>query len=156
MKTILQTNRILAIALFSSILLISCTKEVAKEKSTEKIPFSGTYNWSFEIPMLGSQKSTHTFYQDSIRYVMKGAVHSTNYVQELVSYDSDEKRCITIGKGGVPSKTGVYFVMFFKDITDSTLTIYKHECKTLNEAETFAYPAADATADYGWNTYHKE
>lgn len=78
--------------------------------------------------------------------------YSTHYTMLPQSYkDSEaEKRWIGIGKGGSISKDGVYFVVFFKEITDSSVVIYKHECANgKEEAEAFAYPAHDATADHG-------
>ncbi len=124
-----------------------------------KIPLSGHYVWKFEIPNVGAQESHLVFYTDSVQYVMTGPAYSTNYIMYTESYmeNGDEKRWIGTGKGGSISKDGVYFIMFFKDITDSTVTIYKHECKDGKaEAESFAYPADDATEDHGWNVYDKK
>ncbi len=141
-----------------TLLFFSCTKEeiIEEEKNTHKIPFSGVYSWKFTIPGIGSQTSTHTFYPDSILYKMEGFVYNTSYTQVLHSYEPDSLKLITIGKGGSISKSNVYFVMFFKDVTDTSVTIYKHECVNgETEAENFKRPADNATADYGWNVYIK-
>lgn len=131
----------------------SLTEAIQTEKKVEKIPLSGIYSWTFDAPKLGVHKSTNVFFADSIQYSLVGPINVKN-TQTLEHYDSKEKRCIT--KRNRAGKD-VYTVMFFKDITDSTVIIYKHECKEgKEEAISFPYPAADASADYGWNTYKKE
>ncbi len=136
----------------------ACKKEtVAPEPTKEKIPFKGKFSWTFEIPAFGKQKSSHTFFEDSIKHEFAGDAHTTFYNQILEMYDPTEKRCITVGKGGIIPKDGVYFVMFFKEITDSSMLIYKHECtKGKDEAYQFAYPEPNTTNDRGWNLFKKE
>lgn len=153
------TFRYLFIALIGIGLFGACKKDEEtdgnpdKTPVVEKIPFSGKYVWEFSVgPAV--QQSTHVFYADSIAYTMAGPVHSTAYTQLLEKYEPLEKRCITVGQGG--GKDGVYFVMFFKELTDSSVTIYKRQCADKNEAETIAIPADDTTADYGWNVYVKQ
>lgn len=149
------------LALFSA--FQSCSRNddnvSVSPESQDKIPFIGAYSWSFEIPNMGTQKSTHIFDKDKIHYKMTGDVYNIQYVQLFQHYNPNEKRLITIGEGN--AKDGVYFVMFFKDITENSMKIYKHECKKKGEegrkeAENFPYPADDATADHGWNIYVKE
>lgn len=146
---------------FFQLLMISCLltgtltacNEPENDSAGTKIPFTGVYSWSFEIPGMGEQVSVFTFYADSIRYEMTGTAYTNTYVQELVSYDAGEQRCVTVAKGG--GKDGIYFVMFFKDITGSTITIYKKQCRTKEEALTMAKPEAGTKADHGWNVYRQ-
>lgn len=109
---------------------------------------------------MGDQVSTHHFFADSVEYAMQGAAYTTDYKQLLVDYKASEDRLITVGRGGSVPKDGVYFVMLFKDATDSTLTIYKRECglgaTALEEARTFTFPAANSTTDHGWNVYVRQ
>lgn len=156
--------------LFTAALLFmgtSCKKDEAASPSgggtpvaAPKIPYAGSYSWAFTIPGMGDQLSSHVFYADSVEYRMTGAAYTTDYAQLLTEYKPAEDRLITVGKGGSIPKDGVYFVMFFKDVTDSTLTIYKRECGEgaagLEEARTFAFPAPGATTDHGWNVYLKD
>lgn len=136
---------------------VACSKETVETEPQIKIPFSGKYIWSFSIPLMGTQKSTHVFYADSVFYKMEGQVYNTSYMQLLHSYDTTQHKLISIGRGGSIPKNGVYFVMFFKDITDTSVSIYKHECSNgESEALNFQRPADNATADYGWNVYYKE
>ena len=146
-------NNKLIIFIILSTLFLACTKEKETTKEIVKIPFSGTYSWQFNIPILGDQLSTNIFYEDSISYSMLGAVYTTNYTQILHSFDTLQNKLITVGNG---VKNGKYFVMLFKDISDTSITIYKHECVSgITEAEGFVKPDDNTTADYGWNVYLK-
>lgn len=136
-------------------LIASCSKKDDTPK-VDKIPYSGTYEWAFEIPGWGTQKSIHVFYPDSVQYKMEGTVYVNQYTQTLEKYFPDENRLVTIGSGGTPDKTGKYFVMFFKEASDTSVTIYKKECSDLEEAQTFPVPDANATTDHGWNEYIKK
>ncbi len=167
MKT-LNLKHLTFLVIMSGMLFISCKKDDLQPEDTKnetpqpakaKVPVSGHYLWEFEIPGIGNQESHLTFYTDSVQYIMTGPAYNTNYmmIQESYSEANDQKRWIGIGKGGSISKDGVYFVMFFKDITDNSVTIYKHECDGgREEAESFPYPDPDATADHGWNVYYKK
>lgn len=146
------------------LILCSCKKEEKEQlqpivKTPEAtVPLSGHYVWKFTIPDVGDQESHLVFYMDSVGYVMTGPAYSTIYtmIQESYTEENNEKRWIGIGRGGSIPKDDKYFVMFFKEITDSTVLIYKHECNEgKTEAETFPYPSDDATADHGWNLYRK-
>lgn len=148
----------IAIATGIALMLLSCThKNTADDLETQAdrlkkdaFELKGTYYWNFKL-MGTLQESINTFYADSIVYEMKGKVYSTKYAMQKLSYDQNEKRWI-----GEDNEKIVY-VMFFKNITDSAMLIYKHKCKTegLQEALDFAYPKPDATQDHGWNLYHK-
>ncbi len=143
------------------ILFISCSNQdmentknnIKNPKDIENIdtgdlPTSGSYSWSFKI-VLSEQKSTHTFFSDRIDYKMEGGIYSTKYSMKKISYEKDKGKWI-----GKDEKGNVY-VMFFKDKTENSVTIYKHKCKKggLKEAEDFEKPSADTTDDHGWNVY---
>ncbi len=118
------------------------------------MPVIGKYKWEFEIPGSGMQTSVHEFFPGHIEYSMTGPAHTTAYTQNMVSFDPGEQRCITLGSGG--DKEGVYFLIFFRDISDGQVTIYKRKCASREEAESFPVPAAEAAEDHGWNVYKKE
>ncbi|MEM1093871.1 MAG: hypothetical protein AAGJ10_04650 [Bacteroidota bacterium] len=109
---------------------------------------AGDYHWTFQL-MGTTQHSTHTFFADSIQYRMTGKVYSTEYTMQKLSYDA------SAGKWIGQDEAGFVYAMFFKDATDSTLSLYKRKCKDggLEEALAFARPADDATSDHGWNVY---
>lgn len=161
-----MTNQLLIALGLLTFTLTACKKEEAAPTGSgtptaaAKIPFSGTYTWAFSIPGMGDQVSTHSFWADSIHYSMVGSAYTTDYAQLHVEYHAADQRSITVGRGGSIPKDGVYFVMFFKNVTDSTLTIYKRECgegtAALHEARTMAVPSASTTADHGWNVYRRQ
>lgn len=137
-------------------LLISCahkssTDEVKRFKEqfqSDKFSVRGDYHWNFQL-MGDTQHSVHTFYEDSISYSMKGKVYSTHYSMFKLSFNETNNKWI--GR----DEDGIVYVLFFKDKTDSTLTIYKHKCKNngVEEAIKFDLPPPNATEDHGWNVY---
>lgn len=144
------------LSLSSLLLLSACghknnaatTLEFADKLIKDEFPYTGEYTWKFNL-LGGEQVSTQDLYPDSIVYTMTGRVYSTRYTIHKLSYEKKN------GKWIGQDKDGTVYVHFFKEATDSTLTIYKHKCKAngLEEALEFKLPAADATADHGWNVH---
>jgi len=132
--------------------------EETKEPTKVTLPLSGKYQWGFEIPGMGEQVSIHDFKDGKIEYIMSGSAYSNSYDMIPESYNATEKRIVAVGKGGegTYNKDGVYFVMFFKDLTDNTVSLYKKECTSKEEAYSFAVPADNNTENHGWNIYKKE
>ncbi len=89
---------------------------------------------------------------DKIEYRMEGEVHSANYTMKKKSYDKK------INKWIGEDESGNVYVLFFKDKTEKTVTIYKHKCREngLKEAIDFKTPPTNTEEDYGWNTYTKQ
>lgn len=127
------------------------TAKYSDKLSTDRFSLRGTYYWSFQL-MGGKQLSTHTFYSDSITYSMEGKVYSTDYTMRKLSYEA------ATGKWIGEDSDKIVYVLFFRDSTDSTVTIYKRKCddEGLREAINFGVPAHDATDDHGWNLYALE
>ncbi len=138
---------------------LSCTHKNTDEQTrklagllvNDSLPLAGSYYWNFQL-MGGTQRSRHSFYEDSIGYMMEGNVYSTQYTMKKLSYDQDNNKWI--GQDG----NGVVYVLFFKNFTGSTVDIYKHKCKKngLEEAISFEKPVDHATEDHGWNIYSKD
>ena len=124
------------------------TQKFADQLVQDDFTLSGTYHWNFRL-MGGTQHSVHTLYPDSIAYSMEGKVYSTTYTMRKLSYEKTANKWI--GEDG----DGIVYVLFFQDITGSTVSIYKRKCKTngLEEALEFDLPASGATEDHGWNVY---
>ena len=116
----------------------------------DPFPLRGTYTWTFQIPAYGTQVSTNIFSADSVEYDMAGKAYSVHYMLYKETYDAEEGRWI--GRTG----NDIYYVIFFKDQTDTSVTIYKHKCANREEAYTFPIPAPDAEDDHGWNVYLKQ
>lgn len=127
------------------------TQQYQSQFKDDDFSLQGKYRWTFFLGP-AEQLSEHTFASDKIHYRMEGRVFSTDYTMHKLSYDAEMKKWIG------QDNDGIVFVMFFKDITDEQITIYKHKCKEggLKEALDFPYPPADATADHGWNVYTLE
>ena len=151
--------KVIVVSTLSMLFLMSCsyrnseqeTSKYADRFSHDEVSLSGAYYWSFQL-MGGKQLSTHTFYADSIVYSMEGKVYSTDYTMRKLSYEA------ATGKWIGEDADNVVYVLFFRDKTDSTVTIYKRKCDEagLREAINFGVPAHDATDDHGWNLYALE
>ena len=124
------------------------TQEFADQLTSDNFTLTGDYHWNFQL-MGGTQHSIHTFYPDSITYVMEGKVYSATYTMKKLAFDQSQNKWI--GQDG----DGIVYVLFFKDKTDTSITLYKHKCSTngLQEALDFEIPTPNATEDHGWNIY---
>lgn len=135
----------------SFILLTVFLMSFSSYENIDKDPFEyrGTYVWNFKI-LFTKQTSIHTFFEDKIEYEMKGKIYSTKYTMKKISYDKKINKWI-----GKDEKENVY-VLFFRDKTANSVTIYKHKCKEggLQEAKEFQKSALDTKEDHGWNVYH--
>lgn len=125
----------------------SVTQQFSGQLKHDPFPLRETYQWRFFLGPV-EQISTHMFFPSYIDYRMRGKVHSTDYRMNQLSYDAEQKKWIG------ETKDGLVYVMFFQEIDQHNISIYKRKCKTgLSEAIAFQRPPADATADHGWNTY---
>lgn len=148
-KTILFLGFIMLFFLFCSRKNNKKDIEEYKHKfSNDSFKNRGTYKWSFQL-MGTKQTSIHTFFSDSILYKMKGKIYGTEYPMYKLSYNEKDKKWI-----GKDPKNTIY-VLFFKEKTDSTVSIYKRKCKDkgIKEALNFTCPKPNATDDHGWNVY---
>ena len=155
MKNLLKT----AFLIFTVFLfLTSCRSEnenPTTQNPTISLPISGSYAWKFSIPAMGEQTSMHNFSNEVIGYTMSGSAYTVNYDMLVKSYETDKKKIITKGKEGSP-KAGKYFVIFLKDITTNSVTIYKAEVADEDAAKNYVVPADTDTQNHGWNVYNKK
>lgn len=129
---------------------MSISNETSDQIKDDVFPLRDTFQWRFFLGPV-EQISTHTFGENYIDYRMRGKVHSTDYRMEKISYDSLQEKWI--GR----AEDGTIYVIFFKDIGEDNITLYKHKCdNSLSEAFALERPAADTTAHHGWNTYTRE
>jgi len=131
--------------------IISCKKEVIELTNPDKdIPeFVG--NWSRVYDILGSDfTATYEIDTNLIHYTNKGnGPGNADYVIYFDSYDEVDKRWI-----GHTDKNK-YYLLFFKNITAESISIYKQKVNNPNDAQSIAIPADDDDKNYGWNTYSK-
>lgn len=123
-------------------------QELLAALPNQPLPFAGTYSWSFKLAGF-EQISSHGFFGDKINYQMQGKIHSTTYQMQQLAYDSEQQKWL--GKDG----KGNYYVLFFKDIKSSSMSIYKRKHQQLEPLLKFSQPPATATTDHGWNVYSK-
>ncbi|MBL4746860.1 MAG: HmuY family protein [Flavobacteriaceae bacterium] len=129
------------------IALASCTKNDTNTVATLE---EGTFSRTFEMQGM-LQRASYTIDQDKISYTLSGDFASTDYVLTKKYYAEKEQRWI-----GVRESNGAYYVLFFKEYSDSQITIYKKQVTSLKEGKEITIPAADDTENYGWNLYKKD
>lgn len=117
---------------------------------TNDTPVKGKYRWDFEIPGSGVQSSVHDFADTCILYTMKGSAYTVEYRMDILKHEKN--RYLLKGAEGSP-KSGRFFVIYLKDITSDTITLYKKEFTTMEEAEAFSQPDISNTESHGWNVY---
>ncbi len=134
-----------------SIVLTSCKKDKIELTNPDKdIPeFVGT--WSRVYPILGSDfTAKYIIDTNQIDYSNKGnGPGNAAYIIQFDSYDEGDKRWI-----GHTDKNQ-YYLIFFKNITESNITIYKQKVANPNDAQNIPIPSDSNTDNYGWNTYNK-
>lgn len=142
----------LALFITISLVLSSCEKEEIKieDPKKDKLEFIGT--WSRVYDILGSDfTAKYEIDSNTINYSNNGdGPGNTEYTLNLDSYDEEDKRWI-----GHTSENK-YYLLFFKNITETNITIYKQSVSDPNEAQNIKVPADDIEENYGWNTYKIE
>ena len=116
----------------------------------DTISFEGSFSREFDVQ--GTiQRATYTISQDNVNYDLDGGFVQTNYNIINEYYDSNDNRLI-----GYHESNNTYYVIFFKNISDSEITLYKKEVASLDDGENEPIPAANNTENHGWNTYQKD
>lgn len=111
-------------------------------------PVKGKYRWDFEIQGSGLQSSVHDFADGYILYTMKGAAYTVEYRMDILKHEKN--RYLLQGAG---PKSGKFFVICLANVTQESVTLYKKEFATLEEAEGFPQPDLSNTESHGWNVY---
>lgn len=140
------------ILLFSlTIILTSCKKENIKLTNPDKDTPKFVGIWSRVYPILGSDfTAKYAIDTNQINYSNKGnGPGNADYRIQFDSYDEKDKRWI-----GHTSENQ-YYLIFFKNITDEHITIYKQKVADPNDAQNIPIPSNSNTEHYGWNTYSK-
>ncbi len=135
------------IALFVG--FISCDKDDDGPKE-DIISFTGSFSREFTVPGDIVQTATYTIAQDKINYDLAGEFAQTNYDTEKKYFSDADKRWV-----GFRESNNTYSVIFFNNISDTEITLYKKEVASLEAGKTEAVPAADDTENHGWNIYNK-
>lgn len=143
----------LNIILFSAILFLSyCTKPQDTPNNSNNNTFEdyiGTWSRSFEVTNT-TQTATYIMSKNSIEYKLSGGIFSTNYTIQKDSYNTAKRQWVG------HTAEGKYYVLFFKEVKDNKLTLYKKPVATKAEGESSATPTDTDTDNHGWNTYDKQ
>ncbi|MFV0541392.1 MAG: HmuY family protein [Aestuariibaculum sp.] len=119
------------------------------EPGQDNIAFEGSFNRIFEVEG-NQQRATYTISQDKISYELAGGFAATNYDMERLYFSAEDNRWV-----GYRESNNAYYVIFFKNISDTEITLYKKEVASLEAGIAEAFPSADNTDNYGWNLYQK-
>ncbi len=133
-----------------SLAVVSCSDSDNNPIDGEDtMAFEGAFSREFEVQG-AKQRATYTVAQRKITYDLSGGFAATNYELTQQYYASDDNRWI-----GVNEENGTFYVIFFKNVEDNQITLYKQEVASLEEGKRIETPASDNTDNYGWNTYTK-
>ncbi len=121
--------------------------DIEKVLVTEKLPFEGNWTRNFE---LAKDSVLHVYYSvwtDSIQYEIQGPL-SVKYMMYKDTFISKDNRWI-----GRLNK--VPFVIFLKNISPDSITLYKKEVKNNSEALQMHFPSKKDRSHFSsWNTYY--
>lgn len=113
------------------------------------ITFAGKYSREF-----GTQDTVrtviYTIKQNIINYNLQGGSVNVNYDTEKKYYSKKDNRWI-----GYRKDKDTYYVIFFKNIKDDEITLYKKKIASVEEGKSEPIPADDNEENHGWNTYQK-
>ncbi len=146
----MKTIKLLAfLALFIS--FASCDNDDdSPEPGNDSIDFLGSFSREFDVQGT-TQRATYAIAQDKINYDLAGGFAQTNYDTAKEYFSSDDNRWI-----GYRASNDTYYVIFFKNTSDTEVTLYKKEVASLDAGKKEPIPAADNTENHGWNTYKKD
>ncbi len=126
----------------------SCNSDDDNSLGNDTITFEGSFSRNFEVENI-TQRATYTIAQDKITYALEGGFAETNYDITKEYYAASDNRWI-----GYRASNETYYVIFFKNTSDSEITLYKKEVESVNAGMTEPIPASDDAENYGWNTYY--
>ncbi len=143
----MKTIKYLAlIALIIGLSSYDKNENVTKE---DPITFVGTYGREF-----GTQDTlrtvNYTIKQDLINYNLYGGSVKVDYDTQKKFYSNKEMRWV-----GHREDNNTYYVIFFKNITDDEITLYKKKVESVEAGKSEPVPAPDDEENHGWNTYKK-
>ena len=127
----------------------SCSSDDSPIPGNDTIAFEGSFSREFDVQG-ATQRATYSITQDKINYDLAGGFAQTQYDTAKQYYSSGDNRWI-----GYRESNTTYYVIFFKNVSETEITLYKKEVASLEAGKTTPVPAADNTENYGWNVYKK-
>jgi hypothetical protein len=138
-------KRFITLLSLSLVLIIACKKEELENIviTPGEIPFTGKWTRTFEASPGGMHTESYAVYQDSLSYQIASSFVNSNYVIIKDTFLLTDNRFI----GHTPENT--LYILFVKEETDSTISVYKQEVASVAERITVEFPVANTTANYG-------
>tara|TARA_B100000809_G_scaffold262125_1_gene312401 strand:+ start:200 stop:649 length:450 start_codon:yes stop_codon:yes gene_type:complete len=148
-------NKLIQLSLLGFIILTGCKKDDTIEPTPSspqlktEIPYAGIWERQFEAGIGNLHTVNYYIYQDSTRYVLTGAIGNANYLMQRDTFLLDDNRFIG------HTNSGQYYLMFVKNVSNDSITLYKQEINDLEEGMSINMPNDTTTQNHGWSTYHK-
>lgn len=157
----MKNNSIILVLIITS-LIMSCTEspkenaqviedvnDAVTESITESgIPFLGTWSREFSMGEGMDQTVSYIVSDTEIMYKMVGA-RPMEYNIVLDEFNAKDNRWI--GKKGDDT-----YVIFVKDITEESISLFKKKAANKEEALTIEFPSDTARSKFtSWNVYNK-
>ena len=113
------------------------------------IPFLGTWTREFDVGPGSPHVATHVIAPDRVHYKLVGNLGNADYVVIRDGFSATDNRFVG------HTADGEFYVLFARDVSDQSITIYKQEVDGLTAALELAVPPIGTTESHGWNTYEK-
>lgn len=149
-------NKLILLITAFTMLSTGCKKdneEIAPLPNTTAksiIPFTGIWDRKFEAGPGNLHTAMYSIYQDSIRYTLTGSIGNANYVLERDTFIPQYNRFIG------HTNSNEYYIMFTKNISNDSITIYKQKVDDFEEGLSIGIPSDTTTQNHGWNTFKKK
>ncbi|MEN8248965.1 MAG: hypothetical protein ABFS32_08535 [Bacteroidota bacterium] len=143
------------IILFAVILILfsSCSnKEKAHEEVSNEstsVTYEGTWKRSFELGVDTLQYVTYNIMNDSIQYIMEGPLP--------IKYTMYKDTFITKDNRWIGNLGDDYYTVFVKYYNADSISLFKQQFETREEALTRAYPSDTVSGHFSsWYTYYSK
>ncbi len=136
------------IALFIG--LTSCSSDDTTAPGSDSVEMIGSFSREFDAGG-AVQRATYTISEDNVNYDLAGGFAKTNYDTTRKYFTKSEGRWI-----GYSSDKDQFYVLFFKNVSENEITLYKKVVASLDEGINASIPTADDEDNHGWNTYKKD
>ncbi len=123
------------------------SEEKLQSREMISLPFEGIWERSFELGKDSIEDVYYTITTDSIQYEMAGPLS--------VKYTIHKDTFISKNNQWVGKMNDVYFVIFVKNNSPDSITLFKQQFDDLEGALTRTLPADTVSGHFSsWNTYY--
>ena len=140
------------VIIFLSMVITGCnntSKQDAKTVDVLTMPFEGNWQRTFQLGVDSLQYVYYNIYSDSIEYIMEGPL-PLNYMMEVDTFIAADNRIIAQLKD-------VHYVIFIKNFNADSLSLFKQQMETIDEALARPFPADTVSGHFSsWYTYYRK